>query len=322
MKSEREDINMSKKILLNGVDGNFGGVAAKVLLEKWPHEDLIFCAPTAAGLKPYEGVVETRVADLNKPEELVKAYSGADTMILISMPFIGEKRRKAHKAAIDAAVEAKVDRIVYTSIVGAGHPEINAYEVNDHIYTEKLLREADIHYVIMRNSQYAEAMVSIFLDSYENGGAIVNNMGEGKMAHISRKDCALAASCAAMSDHSDVVLEVNGKELRTITEFCEVGSKVTGKKVVYQYVNDEDQFKFFDSIGVPRTTEGEWAESAKNFPYCSEGMVTFGRAIRLNQMNTFTNTFKELTGQDPISLEEMFANPDEFLVGARTSTEE
>lgn len=35
-----------KKILLNGVDGNFGSKAAKVLLEKWPHEDLIFAAPS------------------------------------------------------------------------------------------------------------------------------------------------------------------------------------------------------------------------------------------------------------------------------------
>lgn len=313
---------MSKKILLNGVDGNFGGVAAKILLDKWPHEDLIFCAPTVDGLKPYEDVVETRIADFNKPEDLTKAYEGVDTVILISMPFVGEKRRKAHKAAIDAAVEAKVDRIVYTSIVGAGDPEIDTYEVNDHIYTEKLLKESGIHYVINRNSQYAEAMVSIFLDSYVNGGAIVNNMGDGKMAHISRKDCALAACCAAMSDYSDRILEINGKDLRTITEFCEVGSKVTGKTVVYQYVNDEDQYAFFDSIGVPRTTEGEWAESAKNFPYCSEGMVTFGRAIRLNQMSTYTNDFKELTGQDPISVEEMFANIDEFLVGARTTTEE
>ena len=36
---------MSKKILLNGVDGNFGSRCAAVLLEKWPHEDLIFAAP-------------------------------------------------------------------------------------------------------------------------------------------------------------------------------------------------------------------------------------------------------------------------------------
>ena len=34
-----------KKILLSGVDGNFGRVCAKELLDKYPHEDLIFTAP-------------------------------------------------------------------------------------------------------------------------------------------------------------------------------------------------------------------------------------------------------------------------------------
>lgn len=312
---------MSKKILLNGVDGNFGRVAADILLAKWPLEDLIFCAPTEKGLANYSGKVETRVADFNKPEQLVGAYSGADTIILISIPFIGQKRRDAHKAAIEAAKKAGVKRIVYTSIVGAGDPDIDTYEVNDHIYTEKLLKECGVHYVILRDSQYAEAMLSIFLDSYENGGFITNNMGEGKMAHISRKDCALAASCAAMSDYQDVIFEINGKELMTMKEFCELGSRITGKKVEYHYVSDEEQYEFFDSIGVPRTTEGKWAESAKNFPYCSEGMVTFGRAIRLGQMSTYTQDFKILTGKEPTSLEEMFNNIDQYLVGARTSTD-
>ena len=86
-----------KKILLNGVDGNFGARAAKVLLEKWPHEDLIFTAPTEKGLEAYQNLgVETRVADFNS-EDLSKAFEGADTMILISMPFVGPKRRAAQK---------------------------------------------------------------------------------------------------------------------------------------------------------------------------------------------------------------------------------
>lgn len=51
-----------KKILLNGVDGNFGSKAAKVLLEKWPHEDLIFAAPSEKGLEKYADIdVEKRV---------------------------------------------------------------------------------------------------------------------------------------------------------------------------------------------------------------------------------------------------------------------
>ena len=312
-----------KKILLNGVDGNFGGIAAQILLDKYSHEDLVFCAPKEAGLKKYQDKVETRVADFNNPDSLEEAFSGVDTVILISMPFIGEKRQKAHQSAIDAAVQANVNRIVYTSIVGAVHKDIDTYEDNDHIFTENYIKKAPIHYVILRNSQYAEAMVSIFLDSYENAkGILANNMGDGKMAHISRNDCALAASMAAISDIEDKILEINGHDLLTISEFLDIASKTTGKKVTYQYIDDEQQYAFFDSIGVPRTTEQMWADTAKNFPYCSEGMVTFGRAIRLNQMNTYTDDFEKLTGKRPLSVQEIFEDIDNHLVGSRTSTDD
>lgn len=44
-------------------DSNFGSRAADVLLEKWPHEDLIFTAPTEDGTKRYaDSDVELRVA--------------------------------------------------------------------------------------------------------------------------------------------------------------------------------------------------------------------------------------------------------------------
>ncbi|HPX33367.1 MAG TPA: NAD(P)H-binding protein [Erysipelotrichaceae bacterium] len=313
-----------KKILLNGVDGNFGEKAAKVLLNKYPHEDLIFTAPTEKSLKKYaEMKIETRVANFNDKDSLVEAFAGADTMILISMPFIGTKRREAHKAAVDAAVKAKVNRIVYTSIVGAGDENIDTYEVNDHIWTEEYIKSQPIHYLLLRNSQYAEAMISIFFDSYENSnGVLANNMGEGKMAHISRDDCALAAAHAAMSDWKDRVVNVNGAESLTIEQFVAIGSEVTGKTVKYHYISDDEMYEFFDSIGVPRTTEDLWADTAKNFPFCSEGMVTFGRAIRLNQMAVYTDDFEKLTGQKPLTVREMFEDFENHLIGARTSTED
>ncbi len=313
-----------KKILLNGVDGNFGGRAAKVLLEKWAHEDLIFTAPTEAGTKAYEGLgVELRVADYNDPEGLAKTFEGADTIILISMPFVGPRRRTAHKNAIDAAVAAGVDKIVYTSIVGAGEKDIDTYEVNDHVWTEAYISEQPIHHLFLRDSQYAEAMVSNFVNAVENtGGVLANNMGDGKMAFISRDDCAVAAAHAAMSDWSDRVIDVNGYEPLTIAEYLAIASEVTGKTVTYQYIDDDTQYAFFDSIGVPRTTEEMWADTASNFPFCSDGMVTFGRAIRLGQMATFTNDFEELVGRKPISVREIFEHMDEHLIGSRTSTED
>ena len=204
-----------KKILLNGVDGNFGSRSARVLLEKYPHEALIFTAPTKNGLEKYQEMgIETRIADFNNAEKLTEAFKDADTVILISMPFVGPKRRAAHKIAIDAAVAAGVNKLVYTSIVGAGHEDINAYEVNDHVWTERYIKKQPIHYLILRDSQYAEAMVSTFVEAVENtNGIIRNNMGDGKMAFVSRDDCALAAACAAMSDWEDRIVDINGAEL-------------------------------------------------------------------------------------------------------------
>lgn len=313
-----------KKILLNGVDGNFGGRAASILLDKWNHDDLIFAAPTEKGLEKYKKLgIETRIADFNDPGKLAETFEGADTIILISMPFVGPRRRKAHKNAIDAAVTAKADRIVYTSIVGAGEKDIDTYEVNDHVWTEAYMKEQPIHYLFMRDSQYAEAMVSNFENAVENtNGVLANNMGDGKMAYISRDDCAKAAAYAAMSDWKDRVVDVNGAELLTIAEFLQIASDVTGKKVTYQYIDDDAQYAFFDSIGVPRTTEEMWADTAKNFPFCSDGMVTFGRAIRKNQMATFTDDFEKLTGDKPLTVREIFEHMDEHLIGSRTSTDD
>ena len=51
-------------------------------------------------------------------------------------------------------------------------------------------------------------------------------------------------------------------------------------------------------------------------------MVTFGRAIRLGQMSTFTNDFEKLTGQKPMTVREMFEDMENHLIGSRTSTED
>ena len=201
--------------------------------------------------------------------------------------------------------------------------KLNYKEVNDHVWTENYIKEQPIHYLIIRDSQYAEAMVSSFIEAYERtNGVLANNMGEGKMAFISRDDCATAAAYAAMSDLVDEVLNINGAELLTIADFLKIASEVTGKEVVYKYITDNEMYAYFDSIGVPRTTEEMWADTAKNFPFCSDGMVTFGKAIRQNQMSVYTNDFEKLTGRKPLSVKQIFEDFSNHLIGNRTSTDD
>ena len=311
------------KIIITGVDGNFGGFVANSVLSKRPKEQFIFTSPNEAVNERFvAGGIDARFADYTNPSLLAAAFEGGETLLLISVPQVGEKRRMMHKNAIDAAVAARVKRIVYTSIVGACDPENEAYEISDHTWTENYIYSTPLVYKILRNSQYCEAMVAAFEQAADSNGVLANNMGDGKMAHISRDDCAEAAACAACGAGEDnKVYFVNGPTANTIDKFVEMGSEITGKKVTYEYLTDEESWAFFDSRGVPRKTDGDWSKADPAFPFCSDGMVTFGIAIRKNQMSHCTKDFELLTGKKALSVYEIFSDIENHKIGDRKQTD-
>lgn len=311
------------KVIITGVDGNFGGHAARFIMGRMDKKDLIFTCPNKSVIEKFKAEgIDARFADYNDPATLADAFRGGGVLLLISVPQVGEKRCYMHKNAIDAAVAAGVKKIIYTSIVGAGVTENDAYEIADHKYTESYIKSAGLTYIILRDAQYCEAMVAAFEQAAESGGVLTNNMGDGRMAHVARNDCAEAAACAAAGAGEDnTVYCITGPTANTMDEFVAAGSEVTGKKVVYQYVGDDEMWAFFDSKFVPRKTDGDWSKADPAFPFCSDGMVTFGRAIRLDQMSNCTNDFEMLTGKQPLSIREVFQNAESFRIGNRTATD-
>jgi NAD(P)H dehydrogenase (quinone) len=288
------------KIIITGVDGNFGGYAARSILKKVDKKDLIFTSPNKkvnAGFQ--EQGIDARYADYTNPEQLKEAFRGGNTLLLISVPQVGEKRRMMHKNAIDAAVDAGVEKIIYTSIVGACDPENEAYEISDHTWTENYIRSKPLKYIILRDAQYCEAMVAAFEQAASADGVLTNYMGNGRMAHVARNDCAEAAACAAAgAGEVNIVYYITGPTANTMDEFVAIGSEITGEKVRYEFIDDDTMWAFFDSKGVPRKTDGDWSKADPAFPFCSDGMVTFGIAIRKDQMSYCTNDFKMLTGKN------------------------
>jgi NAD(P)H dehydrogenase (quinone) len=309
------------KLLLTGVDGNLGAEAAKVLLELEDKSNLIFCGYNPDSLKPYADMgVETRVTDFNSPDGLVEAFQGAERLALISMPFVGKKRQAAHKNAVDAAKAAGVKQIVYTSLVNADDESNPSVEKKDHIFTERYIKEVGLDYIFMRNSQYAEAMITNYFTYVHLDNVLKNSQGDGLMAYISRKDCAKALAYALHrgKEYSHAVLDINGAELMTISKFIEYGNEATGNHVTYKELTDEENYQVFDAMGVPRTTDGVFLEGSEA-PFSSDGMVTFAQAIREGKMAICTDDFKKLTGDDPITVLYMFRHADEFQIGDRHS---
>lgn len=309
------------KLLLTGVDGNLGGFAAEELLKLEPKENLIFCGYNPDSLKKYADMgIETHVTNFNNPDGLKEAFQNAEVVALISMPFVGVKRQNAHKNCVDAAKAAGVRQIVYTSLVNADDETNPSVEKKDHIYTEKYIQEQGLDYQFMRNSQYAEAMVTNYFTYVKMNAPLTNSQGDGLMAYISRKDCAKAVAYALhrSNEFSKKVWNINGLELMTISTFCAIGDVSTGNHVPFVNVTDEENYQIWDAMGVPRTTDGVFLKDSEA-PFSSDGMVTFAQAIREGKMDIHTKDFTELTGATPISVRYMFDHQEEFQIGERHS---
>lgn len=309
------------KLLLTGVDGNLGGFAAEELLKLEPKENLIFCGYNPDSLKKYADMgVETHVTNFNNPDGLKEAFQNAEVVALISMPFVGVKRQNAHKNCVDAAKAAGVRQIVYTSLVNADDETNPSVEKKDHIYTEKYIQEQGLDYQFMRNSKYAEAMVTNYFTYAKMNAPLTNSQGDGLMAYISRKDCAKAVAYALhrSNEFSKKVWNINGLELMTISTFCAIGDVSTGNHVPFVNVTDEENYQIWDAMGVPRTTDGVFLKDSEA-PFSSDGMVTFAQAIREGKMDIHTKDFTELTGATPISVRYMFDHQEEFQIGERHS---
>lgn len=309
------------KYIVTGVDGNFGSIVAEKVQTLVPKQDLLFTAPTGERLKKYEEQgIKTAVANFNDAQELTRIFKNADKLLLISMPFVGEKRRAAHKNVVDACVVGNVKQIIYTSLVNATDPTNPSVEKIDHAWTESYVENTTLDYLFLRNSQYTEAMISNYF-AVEKNGVLANNQAEGKMAYISREDCAHAAAYAVANPYLHrEILNINGPELTTIARLVEIGNQITGNDVTYKSVSDDEDYAIFDKMGVPRTTDGNFKKGS-SAPFSSDGMVTFGKAIRLGKMATYSNDFLTLTGRQPKNIQYLFEHADQYQIGDRHSVD-
>ena len=98
-----------------------------------------------------------------------------------------------------------------------------------------------------------------------------------------------------------------------------VRSKISGNEIKYVKRTDEELYKYFDSIGVPRNTDGDFSKSP--IQATSEGMVTFGTTVTQGYLDVPVNDFSSLTGRLPLSIEYVFEHVEDYLLGDRHPSE-
>lgn len=288
------------KLIVGGVGGALGGEALGYLLDQVPAERIIGTTtrPEEAQHWADKGV-EIRYADYTDPQTLHEAFRGGEALLLISQPVVGEKRRERHRNAVDAAVAAGLKRIVYTSVVGAGNPANQSLVKSDHRWTEEYIEASGLEWNFMRNSQYTEAIINFALPGALAEGSWAANQGAGVIAYISRKDCAAAAAAVlAGAGEPNTAYTPSGPEHLTIEDVARVAQEETGLPLTITHLSDEENYAQFDSMGVPRTTDDL---EGSPIPYCSDDMVSFGKAVRDGGMADLTDDVRKLTGRSPVT---------------------
>lgn len=206
-------------------------------------------------------------------------------------------------------------------MLSASHPFNPSIENIDHSFTEAIIQNSPLDYIFLRNSLFAEAFISDYLRAVDaNEATISKNMGDGRVWFISRRDAALAASCALSNDllHR-AVLNINGIEPVSYQKFLDIANVATGNNISYTKLTDEELYAYFDSIGVPRDTNGDFSKSP--IQATSEGMVSFGTTVTDGFLDVPVSDFVKLTARRPISVAEMFENVNDYLLGERHASE-
>lgn len=239
---------------VTGASGHLAHLVVQELLERGvPAHEIVAVVRTLAKAADLADLgVELRQGDYSQPDTLPAALAGTDRLLLISASEPG-RRIAQHRAVIDAAGSAGVERIVYTSILHAdttGNPL-----APEHKATEELLHASGLLHTVLRNGWYTENYTSQ-LGQYLERGEILGAAGAGRVSAATRADYAAAAAAALTTEqHHSAVHELGGSSF-SLAELAQTISEVTGLPVRYRSLSTERFAEALQAAGLDAGNAG------------------------------------------------------------------
>jgi NAD(P)H dehydrogenase (quinone) len=230
-------------IVVTGATGPFGRHAVEALLSRGVPADQILA--TGRQLEKIEDLgVRTQRADYDDPASLRAAFAGADQLLFVSGSEPG-KRVPQHRNVVEAAKDAGVGLIAYTSIVHADTSDLIL--AGEHQATEQLIRESGVPYLFLRNSWY--------LENYNFPAAVEHGLfgaaGDGRISIATRADYAEAAAAAVLAfDGTSRAYELGGPAI-TLGELAAEIGRVAGREVAYTDLSTEKYAEVLVGVGLP-----------------------------------------------------------------------
>lgn len=297
---------MTRVLALTGVTGALGGrvaagLAASAAADGVTLRLVVRDAARAPDL-PGAEVVEVPAGYADGPA-LTAALAGAHTLFLVSAAE-AEDRLVQHLTAVDAAAAAGVERVVYTSFLGAS-PDATFTLARQHAATEERLAASGVRWTALRNAMYADFVP--FFTTVEDGAAVIAApAGDGAAAFVARDDAADVAVAVLRSDDRAAdgrAVDVTGPRALTLAEAAAVLGEVCGRPVRYR----------------PQTVEEAWAtrRPSGHPDWEVAGWVSSYTAIAAGELARVSDVVPTWTGRPARPLATVLAEHPELWHGLR-----
>lgn len=242
-------MNSIPTLLVTGASGHLGRQVIENL-KKTAGFNLV--AGTRDPSKMPDPGIELRVVDFDNPTTLAIAFAGVDRLLLISTDALDKPGRRIaqHRAAISAAVAAGVKHVVYTSVINAVEDSASLV-TPDHYETEQAIIASGLGYTILRNGLYADNLLGS-LPHIVSSGQWYHSAGKGKIALVTRFDCARIAAAALTGEFNGKrILDVTGPELLDHDEIAGQIGGVIGRPIEAISIDAESLVEGMTQAGLP-----------------------------------------------------------------------
>lgn len=279
-------------ILVTGATGHFGKATIHSLLAKGTApgqlKALVRNEASAGELK--EKGISIVQGDYDDYGSLVNAFRGVDKLLFVSGNDI-HKRFTQHQHVVNAAKEAGVKHIVYTSFQRKNETESSPLWVvaASHLQTETWLKESGIAYTILKNNLYMDFLPGFIGEKVLETGTVYVPAGNGKISPVLRAEMAeAAANILAGTGHEGKSYDIVNTEALSYQEIAGIISEISGKQISYISPDPADYAKTLASFHLPEEVIGIF--------------TGFAVAQAQGELDIVGTDIKDILGREPLSV--------------------
>jgi len=276
-------------ILVTGATGGLGHETIDFLLKTTPATEIAALVRdiSKAGDLAERGV-NVRQADYFDYPALVQAFQGIDKVLLVSAVAFTDRIRQ-HRNVIDAAKEAGVKHLFYTSIQRSSNFILQEVTESD-LETEACLKASGLIYTIIKNGYYFEG-IGYLIGSEVPEAELHFPAGEGKIAFVRRTELAAATATLLTSEgHDNQEYTLSGGEAYSFHDIARELSTLAGRTIAYKSSELAPYIAQKVAAGFP--------EMVANF------FAQWGEAARHGMLSGTHQALEHLLGHKPTTLRE------------------